>query len=186
MNQEELRKYFGELCKDNKEINLNSIDDFWKCFNSNRFLTKFFNTTKKHGESDFITYHINRFFNVNARLCFCNKTLWQEISMEEVRLRCAILQYHFPEFMEEYFVPYVNKNKQGDIDRWRCRIESTKALYPDTNDPHHVEMIELAKYRYEFVKERYSMDLDYEVKCIQSITDEIRANEAQSQLPLTR
>ena len=186
MNQEEMREYFGDFCKERQEISLNSIDDFWKCFHSNRFLTKFFNTAKKYGESDFITSHITIFFNGQARSFFCNKALWQEMSMEEVRLRCAILQYHFPEFMEEYFVPYVNKNKQGDIDRWRCRIESTKALYPDTNDPHHVEMIELAKYRYEFVKERYSMDLDYEVKCIQSITDEIRANEAQSQLPLTR
>jgi len=188
MNQEEMREYFGELCKDNKEINLNSIDDFWDSFETNINLNRFINACKRHTSKQFYNKYTVTFWGNFLKLCLCNRTAWQEISMEELRLRCVVMEYYFPNFMIKHFVPYFKKNKSGDVNVFRHKIITTQTTYPDTTNPHHVKMVEQAKYRYKFVKERYDMDLDDEVKRIQTITEEILANEdeAQSQLPLTK
>jgi len=186
MNQEEMREYFGDFCKEGQEISLNSIDDFWDSFKTNVNLNRSIVACRNHSEKKFLDDGAILYQNNFLRLCFSNRSNWQEISMEELRLRCVVMEYFFPDFMNKKFIPYMEWNKFGGINRLKNKAETAKIIYPNTDDPHHIKMVELAKYRYEFVKARYNMDIDYEIKCIQSITETIRANEAQSQLPLTK
>ena len=188
MNQEEMREYFGDFCKEGQEISLNSIDDFWDSFKTNINLNRSIVACRNHSKKKFLDDGAILYQNNFLRLCFSNRSNWQEISMEELRLRCVVMEYYFPNFMIKHFVPYFKKNKSGDVNVFRHKIITTQTTYPDTTNPHHVKMVEQAKYRYKFVKERYDMDLDDEVKRIQTITEEILANEdeAQSQLPLAK
>jgi len=75
MNQEEMREYFGELCKDNKEINLNSIDDFWDSFETNINLNRFINACKRHTSKQFYNKYTVTFWGNFLKLCLCNRTI---------------------------------------------------------------------------------------------------------------
>jgi len=186
VNQEELKEYFGHMHREDCKIDLNNIAGFLQDFHKNFYMSKFIENTIKHSEKPYYDASSILFFKSFVKLCFCRQPSTREISMGEFRLRAVVLEYYFPDFMNTFFVPHMEKNKNSDINALRRKVDSTKMLYSDTTNPHHIKQVNDAIHRYEFVKERYDMDIDYEIKCIQSITETIRANEAQSQLPLSR
>lgn len=182
MEQEKIRKFFDGILKDDVDIQLDNIKQFLNCFKLTQTLKIFAQRAEKNSLVA-KPRTIQTFFNDFAKAYFHNETHWRDIPQLEMRVRILIIDYYFPNYIEEYFLPYMLKNRSGDIARAEQRKNRDITFYSNLDDPHHVKMRVRAIHQYNSIIRRYKTDWSEELGTVKLINQQIKENEAQSQLP---
>ena len=117
-----------------------------------------------------LSYNLHAFINDFQ----CTKKI---LDYRQRMLRTMVLEYYFDGYIDTMLVPFLDKNKVGDINRARNKLAKTKILYPDQNNSHHLHMIEQAELKLKDTEDMYNYDWGKDFFVIKQIKTVLKSSE---------